>query len=277
LAVTDIPPLPEAALYVLSIVRKPHVSAAEVAQALGSDESIALRLLAIANSAYFATSHRITTLSHCVAWLGLEFVGSTLVALGVDRLASGAGLPRRDRLAFWQHNMAVAACCELITSRLPDTAPGEAYLVGLCHDLGKLVLALTEGEAYAKCLSLAASTGRGLYEIETETLGIDHALVGASAMREWKLSPDLVYMALNHHEAEPADAQSKLLPVLMLAQGVCGTFVAEAGSLAAAEAETRRQTAMRVLCLGEATVAEVTRDLESSLAELQSVVMAMAG
>ena len=56
-AVTDIPPLPEAALYVLSIARKPAVSADEVARALGSDQSIALRFLSIANSAYFATTH----------------------------------------------------------------------------------------------------------------------------------------------------------------------------------------------------------------------------
>lgn len=275
LAVTEIPPLPEAALYVLSVARKPGASAEEVARALGSDESIALRLLAIANSAYFATTQRITTLPHCVAWLGLDFVSSALVALGVDRLAAGAAAV--DRRAFWRHNMAVATCCELVASRLPGLAPGEAYLAGLCHDLGKLVLAITEGEAYARCLARAARTGATLFDVETDTLGLDHALVGASAMREWNQSPELTFAVLNHHKDDVGGANSKLISVLNFAQGVCGAMLAEPGTVAAALAGARRLAGMRRLHLDEDTAANIARDAEDALGKVEAAVLSLTG
>jgi putative nucleotidyltransferase with HDIG domain len=276
-AVTDIPPLPEAALYVLSIARKPAISADEVARALGSDQSIALRFLSIANSAYFATTHRITTLSHCVAWLGLDFVCSTLVALGIDRSAAAISLPQFDRMAFWEHNMGVAACAEMVASRIHNTVPGEAYLGGLCHDLGKLVLALTEGDVYGSCLLQAATSGRALYDIETDMTGLDHALVGASALREWKLSPELIYVVLNHHEDDAPSAQGKLLPVLMMAQGIVGSLSATAGSPARSRAEARIAVSMRRLRVDDELVEGVSRDLASSLDKVQSAVLAMTG
>lgn len=273
--VTDIPPLPEAALYALSVARKPGVSADEVARALGSDESIALRLLAIANSAYFATTQRITTLPHCVAWLGLDFVSSALMALGLDRLA--ADTVALDRRTFWQHNMIVGTCCELLARRLPDLTPGEAYLVGLCHDLGKLVLAVNDAEAYARCVARAARTGASLFDVETEALGLDHALVGASAMREWNQSPELTFVVLNHHEDEGARPNNKLLYVLMFAQGVYGAMMEEPGSPGAQLAETRQRTAMRYLRLDEESAAQVARETEEALTKLQSAVLSLAG
>lgn len=276
-AVTDLPALPEAALYVLSVARKPDVSAEEVARALGSDQSIALRFLSIANSAYFATTHRITTLAHCVAWLGLDFVSSTLVALGIDRAAAQLSLPGFDRLAFWQHSMGVGACCEMIAGRVRNAVPGEAYLVGLCHDLGKLVLALTRPSAYASCLAEARRSHQPLYGLETRRLGLDHALVGAGALREWKLNPELIYGVLNHHEEHYTLPQGRLIPVLHLAQGIFGSLEAPADEAAVAANAHRREFGRRALQLDEDLVAGVTEDLRVTLDKLQSAVLAMTG
>ena len=84
---------------------KPTVSASEVAEALGTDPSIALRFLSIANSAFFSANQRITTLSHCVAWLGLEFVKATLVSLSIGSDGGGIESPYLTRTTLWQHNM----------------------------------------------------------------------------------------------------------------------------------------------------------------------------
>lgn len=276
-AVTDILPLPQAALYVMSVARQPAVSADEVAQALGSDQSIALRFLSIANSAYFATTHRIATLQHCVAWLGLDFVCSTLVALGIDRVAADHPLPGFDRMAFWEHNLGVAGCSEMITSRLRLAVPGEAYLVGLCHDLGKLVMAISMGRDYRICLERSATAGLPLYELETDVLGLDHALVGASALREWKLSPEAVHLTLNHHEPFVPGSHGKLFSVLLLAQGMTGELLTNPDSPLGQQARARKIHAMRQLSLDEEFVSGLTADVEGNLAKVQSAVKAMTG
>jgi HD-like signal output (HDOD) protein len=165
----------------------------------------------------------------------------------------------------------------MIANRLSNTVPGEAYLVGLCHDLGKLIMALTEGDVYGSCLMQASMTGRSLYDIETETLGADHALVGAGALREWKLNPELIYVVLNHHEEDAVSPQGRALPVLTLAQGVVGAIGAELESPQGIRAAQRRQTGMRRLRVDDEFVDSVAANLVSSLDDLQSAVLAMTG
>ena len=273
-SLTDIPALPEAALYVLTVARKPNVSAEAVAQALGTDQSIALRFLSLANSSFFSPSQRITTLSHCVAWLGLEFVCSTLVILGMDKMSSGVESLYFDRTAYWQHNLGTAACCEMIARRLRHEQPEEAYVVGLTHDIGKQVLLLTWREEYDECLEWAARMRLPLYQVEDERLGLDHAMAGALALREWKFNPELVHIVLNHHELEYGNIQGRLMATVRLAHHICETLgYGSFRDLAVSRPET---TAMERLRVDEMFVSEVTCDLENSLEALDAIILAVS-
>ena len=273
-ALADIPPLPEAALHILAVARKANVSAGEVAEALGLDQSIALRFLSIANSSYFAPRQRITTLSHCVAWLGLEFVCSTLVTLGMDRMSSQVATVYLDRMAFWQHNLGTATCCELIARRLSHDQPGEAHVAGLTHDIGKQVLLLRRKYEYDECLGRAGLLGVPLYEMEEEMLGLDHAMAGALALREWKFNPELVHVVLNHHDQEYGMVQGRLMAVLRMAHHVCRAIgYGSSGDPAPSSLEA---ASVERLHVDEEFVAEISRDLESTLKELDSTILTVS-
>jgi putative nucleotidyltransferase with HDIG domain len=271
--VTAIPPLPAAALHILSVARKSTVSAAEVAEALGTDPSIALRFLSIANSAFFSANQRITTLSHCVAWLGLEFVKATLVSLTIGDDGGGVESPYLTRTTLWQHNMGVAACCEMICNRIRGWQPGEAYTTGLTHDVGKQILLQTHGDEYRECLARAATENEELFLLEDEVLGFDHALVGALALREWKLGPELVHVVLNHHEAQLATEHGKMIAVLQLAHEICRQIGYGNGPDAALRLDG---AARERLHLDDETVDGIVSELAESVESLDTIIQSVA-
>lgn len=268
----DLPPLPQAAMYVLEVARKPGASADKVARALGSDQSIALRFLAVANSSYYSPVQPITTLPHCVSWLGLEFVCSTLIALSMDRLASKKAPKEFDRLAYWRHNLSLGTAMELLAGRVSYEQPGEAYLLGLVHDIGKQVLVLTHGEEYMECLRESAATGRPLQEVEDDLIGLDHSLAGAMALRDWQFNPGLIQIILEHHEPSFSGRGGQMRALLRLAHGLCNSLgVTGLGS----DPTTTLPLALETLRLDEEMLIGAVSDLQVSLQNLDSIVETM--
>lgn len=272
ISVTRIPPLPQATLHILSVARKPNVSAAEVAKALGTDPSIALRFLSIANSAVFSGTTRISTLPHCVAWLGLEFVKGTVVTLGVGGVGLNKANPYLNPTLAWRHNMSVAACCEMICNHVTGWQPGEAYTTGLTHDVGKQIMLLTRRDQYERCLARAADEQRDLYLVENQVIGMDHALVGALALREWKLSPELVQVVLKHHEANLDAEHGKMVAVLQLAHQICQRV--GYGTLRGARPNTSRLPQDR-LGLDSAVIDGIVGDLKQHTKSFDDIIKAV--
>jgi putative nucleotidyltransferase with HDIG domain len=203
----------------------------------------------------------------------LEFVKGTLVSLSLGGDGHLADSPYLDRTTLWQHNMGVAACSEMICNRIRGWAPGEAYTTGLTHDVGKQILLLTQHDQYEQCLAQAASEQRSLYQVEDETLGIDHALVGAQALREWKLSLELVHTVLNHHETELGTQQGKMIAVLQLAHDIC--FRIGYGTMETVPPNLDGKARER-LGLDQETVSAITDDLEQSVESLDAMIRSVA-
>ena len=75
----------------------------------------------------------------------------------------------------------------------------EAFLLGLLHDLGKLVLVRQIPEEYKKVIDLTQK-GRQYAEVEQEKLGFSHPLIGALVARKWNFSPETCQVILHHHD-----------------------------------------------------------------------------
>src|SRR5690606_374351 len=127
----------------------PEVTVDELADAIGVDGALAGRILKTANSPLYAQSRSVVRLRDAVRILGLRTVKT--LALGfslVDQFRRGAG-PGFDHRLFWERNLftAVAARAIATKARLPE--PESAFMGGLMHGLGILVLEQAIGPAYA--------------------------------------------------------------------------------------------------------------------------------
>ena len=102
-----------------------------------------------------------------------------------------------------------------MAERIPGLAE-EAFLAGLMHDIGKLVLNLRVPERFDEIVQVVYNESRPFHVTEAELLGFDHTHVGALLVNKWKLSPLLEEAILNHHSPEAltpdASAEVKASP-----------------------------------------------------------------
>ncbi|MDR3331004.1 MAG: HDOD domain-containing protein [Synergistaceae bacterium] len=198
--VKDIPSLPQFVVDTLNKLDDPRSSAMDVGDRLKKDEGLVVRVLRLANSAYYGLSRRITGVSEAISFLGFKTVKSIVLAASVykfmDTSFTGYSL---DRGELWKHSQSVAATSRYLAEKLRIGDPEEAYIGGLMHDIGKIVLNDYVRFGYSIILRLVEEDGVPFCDAERQVLGFDHAQVGGLVMEQWNLPEAYSYITTYHH------------------------------------------------------------------------------
>jgi putative nucleotidyltransferase with HDIG domain len=198
--VKDIPSLPQFVVETLKKLDDPTSSAADVSNRLSKDEGLVVRVLRLANSAYYGLSRKITGVSEAISFLGFKTVKSIVLAASIykfmDNAFSGYSL---DRGELWKHSQSVAAASRYLAEKLRISDPEEAYVGGLMHDIGKIVLNDYVRFGYSIILRLVEEDNVPFCEAERQVLGFDHAQVGGLVMEQWNLPEAYTYITTYHH------------------------------------------------------------------------------
>lgn len=193
--------LPHTLAEVLRVSRKETSSARELADVILKDPALTARLLRVVNSPFYGVRRQIGTMSEAVVTLGTRAVTAFAMSASVYRLTANwaTGI---DRPRFWRHSLEVAIACRLIAEAVRYRQPEEAYIAGLLHDVGMLVLESAKRKEYA---TIAARCKRGdsLSELEDELWGTNHARVGKFLLEQWHLPANICDAIGRHHTVFP--------------------------------------------------------------------------
>ena len=218
----DLPAMSQVAAKVIELASDPGTSAGQLQQVIADDQAMTGRILKIANSAMYSCSRRIRTLSEAIVMLGFNSIRSLVVTSAARNLYNTrkSRTGPKERL-LWEHSIGCAIASRLLVAeRIPSLAE-EAFLAGLMHDIGKLVLNLRVPERFDEIVQVVYNEGRPFHETEAELLGFDHTHVGALLVNKWKLSPLLEEAILNHHSPEALTADNPLPLFLDLGNKMC--------------------------------------------------------
>lgn len=218
----DLPAMSHVASKVLELSADPNASARRIQQVIADDQAMTARILKIANSAMYACSRRIKTLTEAVVMLGFNSIRSLVVTSAARNLYSN-GTKRmglKERL-LWEHSIGCGFACKLLVQREHPQLVEEAFMAGLMHDIGKLVLNLQAPERFDEIVQIVYNENRAFAETEREILGFDHAQVGALLVGKWKLPAALEQVIGHHHELEALRADNPLLLYLDVANNLC--------------------------------------------------------
>ena len=126
----------------------------------------------------------------------------------------------KERL-LWEHSIGTAFGCRLLVQEHCPQLAEEAFLAGLMHDIGKLVLNQHAGDQFNEIVQIVYNENRMFAETEQELLGFDHTEVGALLIKKWKLSPLLEAVISDHHNEAAFTPDNVLLLFLDLANNLC--------------------------------------------------------
>ena len=100
---------------------------------------------------------------------------------------------------LWKHSMRVAAGCEYLANLTKIMDSDEAFISGFIHDIGKMVLNMTNDKLYAKVKD-RVSEGADILEAERKYFDSDHVKTGSLLAKRWQL-PILLANIVSYHHA----------------------------------------------------------------------------
>lgn len=196
--VVTLPSMPEALIRITDLINDPNSDIADIAQAIATEPSIALKTLRIVNSAYYGLGQEVKTVEHAVVLLGMRVIKNLVLTATVFQAIEGAA----ER--FLKHSIACGIAMRTLarteSSRARFESAEEAFLYGLLHDIGKVILAEYLPEACDKVFEKYRDEGLAWHEAEKVVIGVDHAEIGARLAVKWKLDSAVAAAIAGHHD-----------------------------------------------------------------------------
>jgi HD-like signal output (HDOD) protein len=200
----SLPTLPSVYRELVQLLQTNDATIDAVAKVVGKDIGMTTRILQLVNSAFFGLPKSVSTVDRAVAYLGIETIGSLVLAQGVFGRYEASDCKMLDVEKTMLHAMRTAAIAKAIAKheRRDKQTVEHVFLAGMLHDVGTLVLAAELPHKWSEFTARMAVPGTTASSAEREVFGVSHAFVGAYLLGLWAL-PTPIVEAVAYHE-EPA-------------------------------------------------------------------------
>ncbi|WP_018153104.1 HDOD domain-containing protein [Leeia oryzae] len=210
-----VPSPPQVLIKLMQMVDNEQITMDELAALVGQDAGLVTRVLTAANSPALRRGTELQSLESCLTSLGTRMIRSIATCLSVQSLFERQdGVQSKDLVLFWAHSLLVAELSRQLAEVVGYRRPDEAYLAGLMHDVGELILLSALGAPYAQLVSTCPYESLLTAE-ETAGFGVHHGEAGAWMVDKWQLDAGMADAILFHH-ALPEDIETAgMLPRLV--------------------------------------------------------------
>ncbi len=217
----DLPSMPSVAEKVLRLVSDPDTTAADLQKVINVDQAMTARILKLANSVFYGSIRKVQTVSDAIKVMGFNTLKSIVLMASSRENYRQFGLTEQ---MLWEHSLGAAIAAGLIAKEVRLRNPEEAFVGGLLHDIGKVVLNNSDPQKFSEAMQKSYNEHTTFRVIEWEFYGFSHADVGALVIKKWKLADSLEMAVKHHHDpgslaAEPDFMQ--LAAVISLADQFC--------------------------------------------------------
>ncbi len=203
--VSTIPTLSIVIDKIARLLQNPQTSAEEVGKAITTDQALAAKVLRLVNSAFYGFPGKITTITHAVVILGFTTVKNIVLTASIfDAFAKKKSAVSEFNIEhFWMHSIGCGAASQAIAKHIGFKDKEECFIVGLIHDIGKIIVCYYFPEEFEAVFRHAKDRDGLFIDSEREVLGITHDEIGAIITRRWNLPANLHMVVQNHHCPAP--------------------------------------------------------------------------
>lgn len=217
-----------------ALVRSDQSLNSQIAAVIRRDPSLTARLLRMVNSVYFGLSTRVNNIEEAVFFLGLrqirELSMATPVIEEVEKLQQSVhtSLPWKE---LWTHSISTAILTrEILASTTLQIDDDTDYLIGLLHNIGKVVMAYAFPDELRALMAMQVANPTDFCERERELIGWDHGRIGAYYLERHQLSEEIVFALHYHNDPDRAPRHRMFAAAVQVADhlvrhtGVSGGF-----------------------------------------------------
>ena len=210
----NLPTLPHILVKLIEACNKDDANLAEVSRIVETDPSLSSKILKLINSAFYGLPKKVESIQHSISYLGMTTIRNIAIGSSISQAVQPSSVGALFNLkVFWWHSLRCAVLARLIARQTHYGSPDEAFLTGLLHDIGRMVLWINYPKEYTELL--AKCNGRSDLILAGEIRqGVTHCEIGAWMLHRWKLQSFLVDAVLYHHES--VEKIKKALPLVQI-------------------------------------------------------------
>jgi putative nucleotidyltransferase with HDIG domain len=196
-----LPSLPSLYFRVLQELQSPEASAERIGELVGMDPAMSAKLLQLVNSAFFGIARTISNPTEAVQFLGVGMVRSLALTIHAFSCFDQSKLAEFSFERIWNHSVTVGVFAKKMSQleNAESVTVDEAFVAGLLHDLGKLMLISNMTSQYREVMALVHQGHASVSEGEAKVFGATHAEVGAYLLGLWGLPVSIVEAVALHH------------------------------------------------------------------------------
>ncbi|MEZ4700963.1 MAG: HDOD domain-containing protein [Rhodothermales bacterium] len=194
-------PLPFVVHKVLELAKEDPVDFQAMSRTVASDQTLSALIISVANSAGVSNRYKqITSLKQAMIMLGRQHVVQIVIAYTFQTMQTiGATKWPLGGERFWKHCLAVGTMASQLAVKIGLPYPEEAFIAGLVHDIGKIIMLNEYKTPYAQLLQSTRNNLMPLFLNEKKIFGCHHAEVGAALCIRWKIPSPLTSAVEEHH------------------------------------------------------------------------------
>jgi len=203
--ISQIGSLPQALAAVLEVINNPQSGARDIADVISRDVSLTTRVLKLVNSANYGCGRKVSRISEAVTLMGVNSIKVVALSSSVFGMISGREVAEKQSIKrISRHLIEVAVISRGIALDIGYKEPEEAFVAGIIHDVGIIIMMLYFREKYYDIIPELNIRRKGIIATEKEIFGFDHGQVGAELIESWKLPPRLSFTVRQHHTVDTA-------------------------------------------------------------------------
>jgi diguanylate cyclase (GGDEF)-like protein len=213
---TSIPAPPAALSKIIRVAGDPNGSLQELGIVCSKDAGLTVELLRLANSPRMGFADQVRNVPQAVVALGFRTVRAHAVTYAIRSAMASITVAGFDIGLFWEDSLRRAAAAQIIAEVIEYEDPFEAFALGLCQDLGSVLLALRLPHLSSAIQALRQKPGQARVEAERVLAGRTHAEEFARSQMA-KMLPEDLTKAIEHHHAPVASGSSRVQALSQLA------------------------------------------------------------
>ena len=267
-------PMPQVVLKAQRLLIDPNSGFDDLSDIIETDQEITRNILNVANSAYYSLKNEVCSVRQACLMLGLDVIAEIIMAAGTSSLFGKAleaySLNPRE---LWQHSLSTALGSRKIAEAIRPSLANEAFLAGLFHDVGKLVLdehIFSRNEAFKDFI---ANSPDPHFKTEKQILGFNHSEVAAELCKRWKFPREVTRAIRHHHHLNP-DHDDDLARILYAADNL--TQMDGHGNGAGNLPDPIVDMVMELLALDEDALSRIMREVKESVGQIENEIFCTA-
>ena len=193
--------LPHVLVKLIDACDDENIPVSAIAPIVAQDSALSVKVLRLVNSSYFGLNRTFSDVTQAVVYLGASTIKNLAITASVQQIFSGLKNGNEFNInLFWYKSLLAASIGRRLALATNHGNPEEAYMAGLLHNIGQIILFDTFPKEY-ELLQEKEKNSSDDCSCEEQLMGITHCELGSWLLKQWKISPLITDAILYHHHS----------------------------------------------------------------------------